>query len=138
MTDTFTLTITEVDTPGQAPAHESDHPHIAAATAALGTILREAGEVDRAVSNSKDSSDDRQVYDLIDMGGELVGNAVIARMQEIPDHEIERLAWIGAEALVEHDPERFLTWDKYSEGDKSASRVQLRAVLSAYLEGRSE
>lgn len=79
MSDTFTLTVLGAETPGQAPAHESTHTNLLAATAKLWSILCEAGEGDRAVPHIEDWSRQRTVFNLIDVLGNPVGTAVIER-----------------------------------------------------------
>lgn len=77
MSDTFTLTISPVESPGQAPAHESTHASVPLAVAKLGSILREAGRGDRAVPRDPEWSRHRPVYNLIDIHGDTVGTAVV-------------------------------------------------------------
>lgn len=79
MSETFTLTIVDPETPGQAPSHESAHVSMVTAAVALEMTLHEAGIGDRAVPCPQDWSDRRQVFNLIDVDGKPVGAAVIER-----------------------------------------------------------
>lgn len=44
---------------------------------------------------------------------------------------MERLARVMADALVEHNPDRFLPWDESPSEDREASLVEVEAILDA-------
>lgn len=77
MSASFTLAILDSESLNQAPAHESAHPTIAAATTALEATLRDSEAGDRSVAHPTEWSQERPVFNLIDAHGKRVGVAVI-------------------------------------------------------------
>lgn len=77
MSASFTLSILDADSLTQPPAHESTHPTIAAATAALEVTLRQVGTGDSFVADPTDWKVHRPVFNVFDVRGDRVGVAVI-------------------------------------------------------------